>query len=428
MLRHAPWLGWAATADSVQTTSITDISELANSGYGSGHFKDRWIYRYDLSGNDRKKRATTVSSAGVLGQGSGTNYSDTTDLDYMLLAMDPDEIIAAIQSATRKLRVKTLTALSGARVAGGSGPPHDLDMEFATTVYWGTAAALGGSSLSNATAAKAATDTFSGTKSMVLTATGASGYSRGELLRANPSKSFYSAAIVRADVGTVGFGWYDETNGAVIGSQVTHTGETFALIERVDQAPGGCEGIRPLFTLSGASDVAVIDCVFGPYEAGQMMFNLATWMDETYEVKALRLSRFRSNIGSGVYDAFSREFTDNWMQPNYFELENFNRDIDSARIQLQQGYRLPQCPIWVSTERTMIDVEPLSSETSTTTVPLDQLVAYSMVELLEDVVGRSDKPYYQQQLGIWRQKVTIEEVARPSLPRPAPRSRIILRA
>lgn len=429
VLRQAPWLGWSAIADSIQAGSITDVSELASSGYGSGQFKDRWIYRYNLTGNDRKKRATTVTASGALSQGSGVSYSDTTDLDYMLLAMDPDEIIGAIQSATRKLRIKTLTALSGARLAAGSGPPHDLDMEFATSVYWGTATALGGSSLSNATAAKSATDTYSGTKSLVLTATGASGYSRGEALRINPSSSFYSAIIGRADVGTLGFTWYDESNSALFSqAAITHTGENFCLMERWDNAPAGCEIIRPVFTLSGASDVGVIDCLFGPYEAGQSMFNLPTWMDETFEVKALRISKFLTGVGNGVYDSFSRRFVENWVQPNYFELDNFNRDIDSSRVQLQEDYRMPQQPVWVSTERTMIDVEPLTEETSTTTVPLDQLLAYTMVELLEDVTGRSDKPYYQQELAKWRQRVVVEEVARPSLPRPAPRRRIALRA
>ena len=412
-----------------RTTSITDVSELASSGYGSGHFKDRWIYRYNLTGNDRKKRATTVTSAGVLSQGSGTNYSDTTDLSYMLLGMDPDEMIGCIQSATRKLRIKTLTALSGARISAGSGPPHDLDMEFATTVYWGTAAALGGSSLSNATASKSTTDLYSGTQSLKLTATGASGYSRGEALRINPGKGFYSAIIGRADVGTLGFTWYDDTNGALFSqAAITHTGETFCLMERYDTAPSGCEVIRPAFTMSGASDIAYIDCLFGPYEFDQMMFNLPTWLDETYELKALRLSRFLNSIGTGVYDGFSRQFTESWVQPNYFELENFNRDMDSSRIQLQQDYRLPQQPVWVATERTAIDVEPLTSETSTTTVPLDQLVAYSMVELLENVTGRSDKPYYQQQLAEWKRRITVEEVARPPLPEPVLRHRMVPRA
>lgn len=430
ILRHAPWLGFAATADSIAAGSITDVSEFGNSGNGSGNFKDRWIYRYDQTTEDRKKRATTVTSAGVLSHGSPTVYADTGNTKvYMLLAMDPDELIGLIQNVTRRLRIKTLTALSGARISAGSGPPHDMDMEFATAVYWGATVALGGSTATNITPTKAATDLYSGTNGLKLTATGASGNVKGEKIRINPSHGFYSAAIARADVGTVGFTWYD-TSGTAVFSQaaITHTGETFCLLERYDVAPTGCEEIQPMFTLSGASDIGIVDCVFGPYEVNQTMFNLPTWMDETFEVKALRLSKFLNGVGQGVYDGFSRKFLDNWVQPNYFELENFNRDVDSARVQLQQDYKLPQMPVWISTERTMIDVEPLTSETSTTTVPFDQVVAYSMVELLTDVSNRSPKPFYTQELAKWQGRVTVEELARPSLPRPTPRRHIALRA
>ena len=398
--------------------SVTSISRFQHSRFGSSHFADAFIFRYNRTGNDIVKRATTLSTA-TLSHGS-SNYSNTTDLDAEIwFAIDPREVNDAIRDVQRKARARVLVPLSGGRVRGtAQSAPRDFDMEASGVAWWdGTS---GNSAATNITPTKSATDLFSGTQALLLTATGASGSVRGERLSCQAGKSFYSAAIVRADVGTIGFNYYDVTNAAVFSSpgEVTYTGEEWALAEGVFQVPTGCEEMQARFSLSGATDIGYVDCIFGPYFAGSRIFGLPDWMDETYELKALRPARHRVSIADRTYDAFSREFYDDWVPgQGRFEMVPLERDVRPAQIQTYQN--LPQEPIWISAERDLFQAgQTLATESSTTTHDLDQMVALSMVSILEDMLlPRGGDPELERLLAKYKGVEVVEEIARPSLPR-----------
>src|SRR3990167_6907085 len=313
-LDRLPFLGFAVTLDSVAAGSFTSVSAFQHSNYSSDEFSDRWMYRYNRTGDDRVKRTTTLSTA-TLSHG-GSNNSNTSDLDAELLSIQPDELNDAIARAARRKAFKTLGPLT---------PGTDYHMERSGVNYWdGTS---GSSAASNLTPTKATSDVFSGTQALKLAASAGSAYCRGEKLGASRislqvGRVFYSACIVRADVGTVDFSWRDVTNGAAIaGTTTSYSGEGWVLIERRDVLPTGCEEIQPVFTLTGASDIAYVDTIFGPYTYGQRLFRLQAWLDATFKIRALRPIWHTVSISAGIFDAFSREFYDDWVQPTDFEAE-----------------------------------------------------------------------------------------------------------
>ena len=392
-------------------------------GYGSGHFRDQYVFRYNRTGDDILRQITTVDTSNGRATVAGGVYSNTTDNDYELWGTDPLEINESIITAQRKYRYKTLVALSGGRVRGTvQSAPRDFDMEASGVAWWdGTS---GNSAATNITPTKSTTDLFSGTQALLLTATGASGTIRGERLSCQPAKTFYAAAIVRADVGTLGFNFYDATNSAVFSSpgQVTTTSEEWVLVEGLFQTPTGCEEMHPYFTLSGATDIGYVDCIFGPYFDGARLLGLPSWLDEGYELKALRPARYRTTIASRTYDAFSREFYDDWvLGQGRFEMEHLQRDVSPVRLQLYQ--ELPREPIWISAERDLYaGGETLATESSTTTADLDMLIALTMEDWIENkALPRIDAPAMRAKLGAllaeYKAQINIEEIVRPSLPR-----------
>ena len=86
LLVRIPELGYAATADAagIGTTYIADLSEFAHTTLGTDELRDRYFYRYLLTGNDRVKQTTTLNTTTGVISGTPTtagNYTFTISME-----------------------------------------------------------------------------------------------------------------------------------------------------------------------------------------------------------------------------------------------------------------------------------------------------------------------------------------------------------
>lgn len=424
LLKREPSLGWADTMDSspAGNTYVDQDYRFAIGTYGPTRFKDYFVYIPGTSvANDVLRRGTTLDpSTGRLSITGAAYNASTTQTAYELWAIDPTEVNQHIQLAQQQVRQQLLLPLSGGRISGGVGGPHDFDMEAdATAVYWGATVALGGSAVSNITPTKTTTDVLNNTRALLLTATGSSGTCRGEKLRCKEGDTFYSAVIARADVGTFGFTWYNTTGAAIFSNQAayTYTGEDFVIIWRKDTVPSGCEEMQPQFSLTGASDIAIVDTLFGPVFNGQRNFALPTTINDTFEVKAISPQRYQgfSTSSSNLLDVYTQEAMGDWQQPLDFRVQAFRRDAVGTRLITYKD--LPQVPTWVSLERDLYKAgETLGTESATSSGDLDEIAAYTFVNIATAQLTRNPGDGSMAALlAKYGRKVAQEEIARPPL-------------
>lgn len=438
MLRRAPILGRALTADSITKAgpSLTHVAEYERQRAGYTSFEAQYIHRYNLADPDRWRLITTLnipSSDGIVNV-DGPAYADATDKAYERLTIHPDDLNFAIAEGQRRQRVRTNVAL----VRG-----HDLDMELANTNYWGTAAALGGSSLSNVTLAKSSTiEVFSGTQAMSFTATGASPYCRSEYIDVGENRLVFVAAIVRVLTNPLTFSVYDVSHAqAISGATVTAIATTLGtvaggggwqLLYLQFNVPAGCSIIQLQFSSTSASALAYIDTCFGPYQAGQTEYNIQSGMNEAYKLRFVRPSQFIVPTStSGALWADSLTYVGDLIRPDDWDLEVFRRDVNSQRLRFQSnsynlrnvGWGFPNGgnfmqnqmrPIWLAMEAQVSDFEPLLTETSTTSQPLDECACYSLRYLAETMSTRDPQnPIWANMLTEYKAWSVIEDMGRP---------------
>ncbi len=422
MLKRWPEIGWAATADSVQTTSITDVSEFAHTGYQSNEFKDFWINRYNLTGNDERKRvgeAALVNTTGVLSQDSVV-YVDTTDLAYELLGIDPRDLNYGIAQAQQNRYFRQHFLLP--RVQDASGNITDMDMETAGTAMWdgGTAGALLTATVSKVTTAQ---NVYSGVQAMRVLLSGANGYARSATFRVTGNYAMYVGVIARADVGTVTIKVRDVTNAAYIttATEPSYSGEQFALLEWVGTVPQTCEEVLVEIRGTGASDDIYVDSITGPWVYGTRRIQLPTWLNEQYKITSLRPSRYRIAVAPGnrVWDAYSRFFVEDWKNPTDFTVEDLHRDTNGYFINLERDFDWGG-PLWIQCERSRAVLEPMTTEASTTTETVDgfnELMEYVLAEVAKICAGLSEgaqKAMWEARAKEHAQDAAIETGARPA--------------
>lgn len=414
-------LGYAATADSIGTNYIDDDSEFSYSGYGDTEFQDRFIWRYNLAGTeDEVKQVTTVDTdLGRIYIGSVDNYADQTDLDYMLLGIHPADLMACLATGQRKQYREKLVMLNVG---------HDFDMLTPGTDYWdGTS---GGSAVSNLTPTKTTvTANLYGSleQSLLLTATGANGYARGEQVRVQAQRSLTTAFLVRADVGSVTCRLWDVEHAAYLntGYDVAYSGEDFAMVIRQDMIPDGCEQVQPHLLLTGATDIAVCAGIFGPFDPLKGVFTLPTWLNEGYKLPFVRRSRYTTGIANSnqVFDAYSRKFDGDYSLGQHYEVEAFS---NPPSLSFENGVSLPQMqPLWLAAQRSVADYEPMLYPSSVTTQPYEQVMAYFMWELADMLEGkRKEDPRWPKLKAEQTLNAGMQTAARPG-PQAQPQRRII---
>ena len=414
--RH-PILGFYATADSVSTTAIVDLSEFGHSRYGGDSWADFYIYRPERTGNDIIKIATTVAVAtGTLSHG-GSNYSNTSDTEYEILGpLHPDELNQKIIQALRHMHYPFWLAMTLSE--------YDFDMETSGVNFWdGTS---GGSAASNATPTKTTDDedVRTGTQALSIATSDATNYIRSATFPVVPGSNLVIYIMGKAEVGTLQVQFRDVTNSALFGTQVTYDGEEYARIRLQATVPSTCEDAQLQISSAATSATLHIDTLYGPYKQGQRRFELPSYIDENWKIHYLRPLHYAYEFGSNLAAGYSEEpwsAEGDWVAPQHWSLETRHREANQYLLQLKRGHDLSDTPYQIVCGRPWSDVDTLSTESATTTAPLEQLLDLACREIfsLLHARDRSNKTWaelYER----YKDYAEIEELARPwpaSVPR-----------
>lgn len=436
MLKRVPLLGRALTADpggiTASPPSVTDISEFEHQRAGLTSFESQYLHRYNLADNDRWRLITVLNSPSTDGiiNVDGPAYSNTADLAYERLTVHPDDLNFAIAEGQRRQRVRTNIALVY--------PGVDLDMEAGNVNFWdGTS---GNSSKSNCNLAKDTTTAFSGTQSLGVTATGANPYVRSAYIRVSASRLTFMAIIVKAltvpSSPTINFKVYDPINAVYLGSTISFTSlGDWTVMQTQFQTNSNTYLVQ--FEISSTSSTIVfnVDTCFGPYQSGQTEYLLQSGMNEAYKLRFVRPASFVSPTTiPGCSDANSISYLGDLTQPEDWDMEVFRRDVNANRLRFQAnsynnrniGWGFPAylptgvfmanpvAPIFLAMEAQVSDFEPLLTETSTTSQPLDECACYSLRYLAETEFQRDPgNAVWQNMLQEYKAWAVIEDQARP---------------
>ncbi len=433
--KRLPSLGKVLTADSITKSgpSLTQVSEYEHQRAGLTSYEGQFVYRYRLTGNDLKRRITTLNSGandGVVNV-DGPAYADNADLAYERTGIDPEVINGFIAEAQRKQVSRTDIALVG-------NYTHDLDMETSGVQYWD--GSLGGSATQNTTVTKITTSVRSGTQALQCTTTNATNIVWGERCTVQPNQLTYMAFIFKAPTltGTLTLGVRDADSGAGLGANtITAVGGSGWMMTAVLFTNGATTtGINPYFESTASGDVYIIDTCFGPYSAGQTDFTIQTALNEAYKVRFVRPSSFKTPLQANFFDAESLVFDGDYTSPQNFVVETFRRDVVSNRIRLIPSTYYPNPiispsygslglpvnatnsfrPVWLAMEAQVSDFEPLLTETSTTTQPLDEVVSWTIKLLSEYIMNKAPSPYWQGVFNEYKGYAVAETMYRPPQP------------
>lgn len=404
LYNEIPGIGVAGTADSVTSTTLVDVYAFADSTLGANHYRGFYLYRPDLTGDDRvKKVLRNDGSTGTLTI-AGSNYSDTSEVDYELVGvMHPDELDAAIRRAQRRVLFDVQVPLAGV-VADG-------DMDATNTSSWANVG------LSTREKVSTAAFVWSGFSSLHTIASGAGQYAQSDDARVFANTTFFASAVVRVVSGTASLVVYDGTNSAEINTAVTSGEEGWARLWVYGNIPTGCEKVHVRLGSSGAAELYWNHCVL--YTSDRKQYAVPSYVDEQFKFNKLRQARYTTTISSqtqGGYDAAdSRTFMD-WSQPQMFSLDPFHQDANPYRVSLLR--QVPREELWIQARRPFSDTEPLTSEGSSTHAPQDMVIAYAKHEIAKLLVKRyPNNASWTALMAEAMSEVDAETTARPATPR-----------
>ena len=404
MYNQIPGLGLAGVADSVTTTTLVDPYAFGDTTLGNNHYRGFYIFRPDLSGDDRvKKVASNTGASGTLTI-AGTNYVDTSELDYELVgALHPDEFNSCITRAQKRVLFDVQVPLCG--------PVTDGDMDANNTTSWTN------TSLSTMEKVTTAQYVWSGFRSLHTVSASSAGYAKSVSIRVFANTTFFASCVVRVISGTASLLVYDETNSANVNTAVTSGESGWARLWVYGNVPTGCESVHLRLGCTEAAELYWNHALL--YTSDRKQYPAPSYVDDQFKFHKLRQARYATTISNqtqGGYDAAdSRTFMD-WSQPQMFSLDPFQQDANPYTIQLLRA--VPREELWIQARRPYSDTEPLSSETSTTRAPLELLYAYIKHEIAKLLVKRYPaNASWQELMKEALAEIDSETTARPPTPR-----------
>lgn len=383
-------LGFAASADSIGTTYIEDVSEFQNTLFGDTDFQDSYIYRYKLPDNDRVKIITTNTPASGRVSHGGLAYGNNgagADLDYMFLTVHPDELFNCLRNAQHRIYVPGMGPLSAM---------SDADMAWPNEDWWN--GALGGSSMVNASVAKTSDSdkVDSGRQSLVVTLTGNGGLVAGEMVEVQPYQTVFSAVnVANAGGGPITYKLWDVDHSAYIGTQYDpiYAGRRFATLPRSDSIPAGCYRVQPVVSGTLSGDVFYWDSTFGPWACGDRRFPLPPWANASYKVQYVYEAHYNGvpQVSPQVLDSASRRYQRRYQTRVDFDVENFHTGANPYHLSFRASANPNwQRPLWMQTNRLAHDAEPITAVTTQLRSNFEEFVAYCMWDVAK--LGRAKQP------------------------------------
>lgn len=354
-----------AYVDAFASGSLTSAFFLRDSN------KDGNYYNKKMAGAFRPATATAADAYRVLNlltnssgliTHTGANYTDVTvgteTVEIWPWGIRPDTDV--LNACNRSLQDIYFPAYEPFSIALDSA-----ERETGTS-SWGTP--------SSASAAKQTTATrvYPGfIRSTAVTNSGANGYQPTANIGVTPLEPIYVANFGRLHSGTAAQQTlYDVTNGAVFGSTVTHSNQTFQFMWQRTNVPSGCYNINVRRGGSGASDVTdwCGTWVYRP-NAGNVV-SLPTYTDEIFKFGALCYSDFYTgSTSSGVYEGLSMDMTE--ISPSDYGSSFTGPAANPNWIQLHRAASgWYNYPLWMQIRLQYAERGTLSAESDTTTAPL----------------------------------------------------------
>lgn len=368
LYNRIPGLGFSGTADSLTGATLTDTYVFKDATTGPNAHRGQYLYRPDRSGDDLiRKIVSHVPSTGVVTV-HGSAYSNTSDTNYEVIGLiHPDELNACIVRALNYVYLQYQDPLCG--------DISDGDMSASTTTAW---TASGGNTLNKITTASLV---FSGFRALGAVNANANEYAESVSVRVFPNRPFYASTVVHSVSGTGSLVVRDQTNSATVGSAVTSAENGWAHLWVTGLIPSGCETIT--LRLTGVESDAYLvwnHALF--YQLDNYRYLGPTYLDEQFKFLKLREARYMHTISSqtngGYDDANSLTFHD-WHQPSEFSLDPFHKDANPYVIQLRKS--TPRQELWVQGQRPYSDLDTLSTDSSTTLAPIEQVYAHAILEV-----------------------------------------------
>ena len=358
----------------------------------------------DTAADAVRKIASHVASTGVVTT-AGPNWAVTTDLDYEVVGLvHPDEINNAIIRSLNRIYFETHVVLPG-RITDG-------DMDANNTTSW--------TDVLTPTKSKVATtaNVYSGIRSLRVLNNALNEGVQSVTLRGFPVNSWvYLHAVARADVGTANLILYDVTNSVALAT-VTSAEEAWVHMYLKYQLPSTCEEIAVQLTGNVSSVADIYWDHVALYLAEDRVLPAPTWLDDPWKFLKLREMRYGQDVSSqsnGGYEAAYSRTPHDWYTPSAFTLEPFHLETNPYTIALHRP--VPQYELWVQGKRPWSDLETLSTDASTTLIPLEQLYAYSTQELAKVLTKRyPNDERWRMLLSEATEAVEAETQARPEVP------------
>ena len=405
LYNQIPGLGFTGTADSVTTTTIVDAT-LRDTNLGPNHYKNAYLYRPSLSGDDQIKKITLFAGATGTFTHGGSSYSDTSTAAYEIVGLlHPDELNACITRCMRKVYFETQTPLCGDLES------NDGNMDANNTTSW---TGSGGSTVSKTTTASRV---FSGIRSLRVQNANANEYAESVAMRVYYPGEFFASAIVHSSSGTAGLIVYNVQGAANINTVVTSAETGFVQLWVRGDIPSGCETVTIRLRGSEATaDLYWNHAAF--YRRDQLLLPAPSDLDDPWKLLKLREAEYTKPISNqtngGYSDATSRKWHD-WYTPQDFSLDPFHPETNPYRLQLMR--RVPDRELWVERKRPFSDLEALSTDSSTTTAPLELVYAAAKVELgkVLSLRYRGDRRWGDL-LKMAQDELDAEVTARPEVP------------
>lgn len=367
--------GYVDSTNSTTSVIATTDPDITDTNKGAGYLRDKkaWLYRPTAANaGDVLRRAGNITQAATYATITlaGLAYTQkiggaATEEFEVWYDLRPDlDILPAIQQAQSKVASRTLLPFTLVT---------DGDMWSSGVTNW---------TGSSATPTKTTTPSrvFQGHRSLVVTNSGANGYAASDAISVIPGHRMLCAAIGRLNAGTATeMTLYDASNTAVFGETRTHAEGRFQYMWQEVNVPTGCHSMQVRLGGTGASDVTDWSgCIVVDLTSTRQA--LQSQIEEAWEFECLTYLKFNRNTSSGVEDANS--LTPYEVDPRLYRVADLRADANQCVIQLDSMDMLGY-PLMIQAGLKDYTANPLTTESSTTTQPLNLLSAASIMELIK---------------------------------------------
>lgn len=362
--------------------SMTSVQYLQNTEWGSKHFSGMGygIFRPGAasSADYYRPAGDLTNTTGVLAH-TGSNYADTTvgteDVELWKGRIRPnEEVHDAINRALDNVYTSIYVPLSELSNLDG-------DMVATTDTNWTDVG-------TPTTSAKATTAEYTPylTRSYHLVGDAVDEGTRSAALRIRNSKSVKAFTISTVVSGTAGFQYYDVTNSATAGTQITTDyREPQLMCLPWTAVPDTCHSIALRMTgTTNPSDIYWSGAWL--YRMGNRTLQLPSYIEENFQSPSIFQAVPTYGSGTNTYDALSLELTE-LQEGRDYNLVGHPAEANPNSVQFLRD----DCfdwPLFVEARVPWSYFGALTAETDTTKCPVTQLVPAAKMELITSVLSK----------------------------------------